>query len=111
MHFSFDEASSRLFFQTSTTVKSKAILDQGGKTKASVVIGLSEADFTTLQMRGEIAIVTNETELQLITDIHYRKLPEAEKYRDADTIFLTFTPTWWRYTDFTAKPEAIVESE
>jgi general stress protein 26 len=110
MHFSVDYESKKLFFQTSPTVKTKAIQENGGKTHASVVVGLNDVDFVTLQMRGEIAIVTDKTEIEHIAVTHYRKLPEAEKYRDADTIFLSFTPTWWRYTDFTTEPETIFES-
>ena len=110
MHFSINNGPLQFFFQTSKTVKSGAIQAGGGRTKASVVVGLDEADFVTLQMRGEIAIVSDEAEIAQLAAVHYRKLPEAEKYRDADTIFLAFTPTWWRYTDFTTKPETIIES-
>ena len=79
--------------------------------RASIVVGLSEEEWATLQMDGEIAIVGDKSELNKIYDIHYQKHPKAKQYRDLkDTIFLKFTPTWWRYTEF--KPEMkIISSE
>lgn len=101
----------KLFIQTYPTVKAKAIQERGGRAKASIVVGTSEAEFVTLQMRGDIRIVTDAGELEEIFKIHYAKQPQAEKYKSPSTIILEFTPTWWRYTDFNTSPETVVESK
>jgi general stress protein 26 len=99
----------KIFIQTSPTVKTEAIKNAGGAAKASVVIGLNEADFVTLQMRGNVRIVSDTAELENIYKTHYAKHPEAEQYKSPKTIFLEFVPTWWRYTDFNTDPETIIQ--
>mgnify|MGYP001567075949 FL=1 len=111
MHFSSNENPFELYLQTERpSIKVEALLD-GQSGRASIVVGLSEEEWATLQMDGEIAIVGDKSELNKIYDIHYQKHPKAKQYRDLkDTIFLKFTPTWWRYTEF--KPEMkIISSE
>ncbi len=110
VHYSETTDPLKLFIQTSPTVKTKAIEEQGGSTKASVVIGLSEEEFVTLQMRGDVRIVSDTTELEHIYTIHYAKHPRAEKHKGPNTIFLEFTPTWWRYTDLNTNPRKIITS-
>jgi hypothetical protein len=110
VHYSQTTEPVKIFIQTYPTVKTKAIQDKGGAAKASVVIGLSEAEMIELQMRGDVRIVTDPQELKVIHKIHYTKHPEAEKYKSPTAIFLEFTPTWWRYTDFNTEPETIIEN-
>lgn len=111
VHYSQQTEPVKLFIQTSPTVKTEAIKSAGGTAKASVVVGLNEPDFVTLQMRGNVRIVSDNSELENIYKIHYAKHPEAEQYKSPKTIFLEFVPTWWRYTDFNTDPETIVISE
>lgn len=111
VHYSQQTEPIKLFIQTSPTVKTEAIKHAGGTAKAAVVVGLSEPDFMTLQMRGNVRLVSDVSELENIYKIHYAKHPEAEQYKSPKTIFLEFTPTWWRYTDFNIDPETIVSSE
>jgi general stress protein 26 len=111
VHYSAQAEPVKIFVQTYPTVKTKAIQDAGGSAKAAVVVGMDEKTFITLQMRGMVRIVTNQAELEAIYKIHYAKHPGAQKYQDANTIFLEFTPTWWRYSDFKTDPETIVESK
>lgn len=108
VHYSEQAEPLKIFIQTYPTVKAKAIQEKGGAAKAAIVIGLSEKDFVSLQMRGNIRIVSDQKELQDIYKIHYKKHPEAEKYKGPKTIFLEFTPTWWRYTDFNTDPETVI---
>lgn len=108
VHYSQTTGPLRLFMQTFPTVKTNAITEKGGIAKASVVVGLSEEEFVTLQMRGDIRIVSDIAELESIYKAHYAKHPKAEQYKDDETIFLEFTPTWWRYTDFNTDPETII---
>ena len=110
MHYSEEFNPLKLFIQTSnTTTKVQAFLD-GEIKRAAVVIGFSEKDWLTLQMRGTIRIVSNPKELETIYKIHYKKHPDAEQYKGPKTVFLEFTPTWCRYTDFNTNPERIFES-
>jgi general stress protein 26 len=110
VHYSQQTEPVKLFMQTSPTVKTEAIQKSGGAAKAAVVVGLNESDFITLQMRGNVRIVSDSAELETIYTIHYAKHPEAEQYKSAKTIFLEFTPTWWRYTDFNTDPETIIRA-
>src|SRR5947209_7268394 len=99
VHYSQTTDPVKLFIQTYPTVKTEAMAQKGGVVKAAVVVGLNEADFIELQMRGDVKIVTDPEEQEKIFKIHYSKHPEAEKYKSSTTILLEFTPTWWRYTD------------
>ncbi len=110
MHYSEQIAPVKLFIQTYHTVKVRALEERGGAGKAAVVLNLAESEMKSLQMRGEVRIVTAEDELQRIYSVHYKKHPTAEKYKDSETVFLEFTPTWWRYSDFTTDPETVIES-
>jgi len=99
----------KLFIQTYPTRKVEAVLAQGGSAKAAVVVGFSEEESKTLQMHGVARIVTNPTELEAIDKVHYAKHPSAEQYKGPDTVFLEFTPNWWRYSDLKATPREIIE--
>ena len=110
LHYSQQIKPVKLFMQTYPTVKVRAIREKGGKAKAAIVVGLNEQDFVSLQMRGDIRIVSVPQELKNIYKIHYAKHPKAKQYKNSNTVFLEFTPTWWRYTDFNTDPETIIES-
>lgn len=111
VHFSQQLDPVKIFIQTYPTVKAKAIQDKGGKAKAAIVVGTDEKEFVTLQMHGDVRIVSDMQELEQIYKIHYAKQPESEKYKSSTTIFLEFTPTWWRYTDFNTDPETVIENQ
>ena len=108
MHYSEQTDPAKIFFQTSMSVKTQAIQEKEGGAKAAVVVGLNEKDMVCLQMRGSIRIVSDPQELTMIYKIHYVKQPQAEKYKSPRTIFLEFTPLWWRYSDFTTNPEIVI---
>ena len=109
LHYSEQINPVKLFIQTYPTLKTKAIEEKGGVAKAAVVVGLNDIDFLSLQMHGNVKIVSNLNYLQEIYKIHYAKQPQAEKHKSPTTIFLEFVPTWWRYTDFTTDPETVIE--
>ena len=110
LHYSQQTEPVKFFMQTYPTVKVQAIQEKGGKTKAALVVGLNEEEFISLQMRGNIRIVSDPKELEQICKIHYSKHPDAEKYKGQETVFLEFMPIWWRYTDFKTDPETIAEN-
>ncbi|MEK7503997.1 MAG: hypothetical protein AAB550_00640 [Patescibacteria group bacterium] len=103
MHFSLNENPLTIYIQTENT----SIKCQKLPTRASIVIGFSEETMQTLQLDGEIKKI--EGDLTEIHKIHYVKNPTAEQYKnDPGTVFLTFTPTWWRYSDY--KNEIFLEN-
>lgn len=110
VHYSHKDAPLKFYIQTSNdTLKAQPFL-KGEAGKAAMVIGFSEQDWLTLQMHGNVRIITNEDELQDVYKIHYKKHPGAEKYKGPQTVTLEFTSTWWRYTDYNTEPETIITS-
>lgn len=97
MHFSIQENPLVVYIQTeNNSIKCKKL-----PTKASVVVGFSEETMQTLQMDGDLHQITD---LEKVYKVHYAKNPSAEKYKnDPGTVFLVFTPTWWRYSDYINK--------
>lgn len=98
LHYSHIDGPLTLYFSTDkTSRKVKGLLD-GQIVKAAVVIGFSEDDWVSLQLDGDVKAVPRE-ELEAAHKIHYAKHPNSEKYKDDPaTMFLAFTPKWWRYT-------------
>lgn len=110
VHYSHQLNPLKLFIQTSnSTTKAKPFLN-GEIGKASFVVGFSEEEWLTFQMRGTIRQIVDPEVLSNIYKIHYKKHPEAKQYKGPKTVFLEFTPTWWRYTDFNTEPETIISS-
>ncbi len=112
LHYSHKNKPLELYFSTeNTSIKTQALLDERS-TKASVVIGFSEEEWITLQMDGEVKAIPDLDELKKIHTIHYRKYPDSERYKtDPATIFLKFTPNWWRYTDYNTDRPTILSSD
>lgn len=92
MHFTYDENNSVIHFITTKGSRKLMNLDE-----ASVVVGFSEQEWVTVQMDGKIEMVEST---QSIRDLILLKYPEDAKYMDTDAVFLKFTPTWWRYSDY-----------
>ena len=111
VHYSHQAEPLKIFIQTYPTIKVQAVSAKGGSAKASVVIGFSEEEFVTLQMRGGVRIVSDQDYLERIYRIHYAKHPDAEKYKGPETVFFEFTPTWYKYSDFKGDPEKIIEGK
>lgn len=76
-------------------------------TRASFVIGFREGkDAKTLQMDGTVAAATGPIAA------YFEKFPEKREFeKDHDVLFLTFTPSWWRFTDYTAGKHVLVSDE
>ncbi|KKU74417.1 MAG: hypothetical protein UX99_C0015G0022 [Candidatus Amesbacteria bacterium GW2011_GWB1_47_26] len=111
MHFSHISDPPTIYIQTENTSKKMQGLKNGQPIAASVVVGFNEQEMKTLQMDGQIQLVTDVSKLPAIHQIHYAKHPHAEKYKnDPGTVFLAFTPTWYRYTDYKTDPATYVYS-
>lgn len=109
MHFSHNTEPFKIYIQTENTSKKCQALLEGNEVKASVVIGFSEEEFKTLQMDGFVVAIKSHESLLNIHKIHYKKITDAEKWKNSPaTVFLVFTPTWWRYTEY--KPKMLVVS-
>lgn len=112
VHYSHRESPTGLFFFTERDSKKCEALLDGGVIPAAVVIGFSEGKSQTLQMRGTMRMVSDAEELAEVKKIYFEKIVEAKKYEaDPDSVFLAFTPHWWRLTDYTVVPERIISSE
>ena len=112
MHYSHQNDPLTLYFSTEKTGRKMEELLDGKPGKASVVIGFSEEEWKTLQMDGEVRAILDPKELETAHTVHYRKIREAEQYKDdPSTIFLAFKPAWWRLTDYNTKPPTIISSE
>ena len=111
VHFSREPKTAHLFILTDRTYrKCEALL--GGETgRASFVVGTSEAEMKTLQLNGTVRLVSDPARLAEIKEIHFARIPSARQYEDdPDSVFLEFTPAWWRYTDYTTDPETRISS-
>ena len=111
LHYSHKDDPLTLYFSTeSTSRKCEGMLD-GISVKASVVVGFDEKEWLTLQLEGEMRIVPKD-ELVTAQEIHYKKHPSSEKWKnDPTTVILEFTPKWWRFTDLNVYPYRISSSE
>lgn len=74
--------------------------------RATMVIGTTEEGQKTLQLDGEIRLSDNQ-EFQHLYD---EKFPSAQHLFKKDQLF-TFTPTWWRFTDWSSGKRIILLSE
>ncbi len=110
LHFSHVENPTHIYFQTWDESDKVKALREGDNKSASVVIGFSEKEKLTLQMRGSLRIISSPDELEKVFKIHYVKHPFAEKFKDESTVLIEFTPTWWRYSDFNTDPEIVISS-
>ncbi len=112
LHYSHTEDPLTLYFSTEKSSRKCQGILNGESVMGSVVIGFSEEEWVTLQMDGEVTAVSDDAVLKKAHAIHYSKHPNSEKYKDdPETLFLAFSPTWWRYTDYNTDPLTIISSE
>ena len=104
MHFAHQDGS--IYLSTRSTSKKASNLSSGN-IKASITVGISEEEWVTVQMDGQLEKVEDKPAKSIIL----AKYPDDEKHFDATAIFLKFTPTWWRYSDFKSTPPIFLASE
>ncbi len=107
MHFVYHDAV--LYFCTHSHSRKLAGLMSGSE-PGSVVVGFSEADWVTVQLDGQIQKIDSPVEKEEAKRLILAKYPESSKYMDESAVFLKFTPTWYRYTDFKTTPPTIISS-
>ena len=112
MHYSHQVNPLVIYVQTENTSKKCQGLLSGQSISASVAVGFDEQKMVTLQMDGHVQLVTDLSTLPKIHELHYAKHPHAAEYKsDPATVFLAFTPIWWRYTDFKQQLTQIISSD
>lgn len=106
VHFAHSDEPFMFYFETKRdSRKAESLLTQTSVV-ASLVIGTSESEMKTLQLDGTIELVS-PTEKTKFDRVYLAKFPEKEEKIQAETpetgayICLKFTPTWWRFTDWT----------
>lgn len=105
VHFAFDTKGEKFVIMTNPAYRKYEAL-ANGVSRASIVVGSSEDDMRTLQLDGEV-LLTDSEEAQ---SLYLEKFPEKLGKYQKDVLF-TFTPTWWRFTDWThAEGKAVYTS-
>jgi general stress protein 26 len=83
-------------------------LETNKKYPASLVIGFSEEEFIELQLEGDIEKIDKNNSIEA-EKVFASKFAGAKL--DDEHIVLSFSPNWWRYTEFRPKPYTIISSE
>lgn len=112
VHFGHIENPLRFIILTDRTTRKCESIAKNGECRASFVLGQSETEMKALQMDGTLESTTDEA----VISAYLKKFPsnedKEEKENDPDEIFLIFTPTWWRFTDWkTPEGQQIITSE
>ncbi len=101
VHFAFTAEPFILYFETNSETRKAEPLVKHGKTRASFVVGSNEKSKITLQLDGTVSVVTPEEKAEYDA-AYFGSLPEkVKKNSDPKALPLKFTPTWWRFTDWT----------
>ena len=70
--------------------------------RATVVLGFAEGKMQTLQIDGNAERLTDAD--NALREAYFSKFPDKRaKCNEPDDFFFKFTPTWWRFTDW-SKP-------
>ncbi len=105
-HYAMMDSPMKLFFcidDRSTTSRSVRL-----NSRMAAVIGWSEDIPTTVQMHGEANIVTNPSDLTFIKAVYYTRYPHSQQYEsDPHTVFLSFSPYWYRFLDPSVDPSLV----
>lgn len=110
MHCSFDKESDRFYFSTDLSSNKVSFLKTHGRCSASLVVGLDDIEWVTVQMTGFLDLVPPDM-ISRAKQIHYEAVPSSREFEDdPNTVFLYFSPAWSRITDFNTDPPQIQEA-
>jgi general stress protein 26 len=111
LHCSYTDEPLKFFFSTDKGSRKCIGLISGRPRKASMVIGFQEKEWVTFQADGTVVMVQDKEHIKSIREVHYKKFPESKEYEnDEMSVMLEFTPSWWRFSDFTIDPIKYIES-
>ena len=102
LHFAIVGKEPIFVFKTDMRYRKTEALCARESSRASLAIGFEEGpNSKTLQVDGTARVINADDEL---LKGYYEKFPEKVKAEpDPNAIFFKFTPTWWRFTDW-SKP-------
>ena len=111
LHFANSDSPLVFYFRTEKTYRKSESLIKNTETRGSFVVGVDEANMQTFQADG-IARLVISSELEVFEKIYLSKFPEKKKTDLDKSIVFSFTPTWWRYTNFNGpNGKLIISSE
>lgn len=100
VHFAYNPTRQHFIFETYHEYRKTRAFDEKHHVPASLVIGSSEGTMKTLQIDG-MAMLVADADSDTKT-FYMNTFPEKQgKYDSNKLIFFTFSPTWWKYSDWT----------
>jgi general stress protein 26 len=101
IHFAHTEDTVVFYFETSKDYRKAEPILSKDSVRASFVVGCDPNSMKTLQLDGIVKLVS-ESDREKFKEIYFGKFPEklAKSY-GVEQVYFTFTPTWWRFTDWT----------
>lgn len=102
VHFANSEDPFIFYFATSLNSRKVSPLLKKKVTRASFVVGADESNRKTLQIDGELELITSQTE-EAFESTYFGKFPEKKQPNAPTSARLKFTPKWWRFTDWTVQ--------
>jgi general stress protein 26 len=101
VHFAHTEDPFVFYFETYREYRKAEPLLGKENTRASFVVGSDESNMKTVQLDG-VAQLLKPDERMVYDAVYLAKFPEKKKKaEDPKFVFFKFTPTWWRFTDWT----------
>lgn len=98
VHFVHADEPFQLVILTERGYRKFESFKEKAEVRTAVVIGTNDGAMHTVQMNG-IAKVTEDQDL---IRRYYEKFTDKDiKNLNENDVFLVFTPTWWRHTDWT----------
>jgi hypothetical protein len=100
VHFAHTEDPLVFTFETDRRYRKFEPLAAGAAVPATFVTGFEEGESRTAQFDGVAQVIDAGDPL---IERYLEKFPEKRtKYQGKHVVWLTFTPRWWRYTDWTS---------
>ncbi|MEK9200538.1 MAG: hypothetical protein AAB909_01045 [Patescibacteria group bacterium] len=101
------QAAEIIIHTKNTTRKVQNLLD-GKSANASVVVGVTDQEWISWQATGTARVaLKREADMQ---DLYERRYSVGFPI-DSDSVFIIFSPIWYRYTEFKSDPKVIIESQ
>lgn len=74
-------------------------LSETDETFGSMVIGTDPENWSTMQLRGSVTLVPQESE-EFVIKNSFKEMPQLSNYLDhPNRVIIKFVPAWWRFTD------------
>ena len=100
VHFAHTADPLIFYFETNRDYKKSEALFGKDLSRASFVIGTDEGTMKTFQTDGTAQLVKSD-DMEQFKLIYLGKFDEKkDKSMNPKFVAFTFTPTWWRYTNF-----------